>query len=108
MGFPVYNWCKFIHISVCFQINYKGPPIRKLACGAEHSLMSDIRGNLYSFGCPEYGVLGEYIQEYRLAMLEIKEIFECKVMNIFFFISFNICFRFSKKPVSIEYPQHMF
>ncbi|KAL4221544.1 Protein rcc2 [Mactra antiquata] len=40
------------------RISYKGPPIRKLACGAEFSLIADIRGNLYSFGCPEYGQLG--------------------------------------------------
>lgn len=40
------------------RINYKGPPIRKIACGAEFSMMGDIRGNLYSYGCPEYGQLG--------------------------------------------------
>ncbi|XP_046381078.1 protein RCC2-like [Haliotis cracherodii] len=40
------------------RIQFKGPPIRKVACGAEFSMISDINGNLYSFGCPEYGQLG--------------------------------------------------
>ncbi|XP_060578090.1 protein RCC2-like [Ruditapes philippinarum] len=39
-------------------LNVVPPPIRKLACGAEFSMIADIRGNLYSFGCPEYGQLG--------------------------------------------------
>ena len=46
------------HVASAQRINYKGPPIRKLACGAEFSMIADIRGNLYSFGCPEYGQLG--------------------------------------------------
>lgn len=50
------------HQSTCMstpvKINYKGPPIRKVACGGEFSMLTDIRGNLYSFGCPEYGQLG--------------------------------------------------
>ncbi|KAK2148571.1 hypothetical protein LSH36_491g03051 [Paralvinella palmiformis] len=40
------------------RIQYKGPPICRVACGAEFSMIADIRGNLYSFGCPEYGQLG--------------------------------------------------
>jgi len=40
------------------RINYRGPPIRKLSCGGDFSMITDIRGNLYSFGCPEYGQLG--------------------------------------------------
>ncbi|XP_060068574.1 protein RCC2 homolog [Ylistrum balloti] len=40
------------------RISYKGPPIRKMSCGAEFSMICDIRGNLYSFGCPEFGQLG--------------------------------------------------
>ncbi|GAB1602255.1 protein RCC2-like [Argonauta hians] len=39
-------------------VHYKGPPVRKLACGAEFSMIVDVRGSLYSFGCPEYGQLG--------------------------------------------------
>lgn len=46
------------HVASPQRVNYKGPPIRKLACGAEFSMIADIRGNLYSFGCPEYGQLG--------------------------------------------------
>ena len=41
-----------------FQIPHKGPPIRRVACGAEFSMMVDVRGNLFSFGSPEYGQLG--------------------------------------------------
>lgn len=29
-----------------------------MACGAEFSMVVDCKGNLYSFGCPEYGQLG--------------------------------------------------
>lgn len=41
-----------------FQIMYNGQPITKMACGAEFSMIMDCKGNLYSFGCPEYGQLG--------------------------------------------------
>uniref|UniRef100_A0A8C5LHF5 Regulator of chromosome condensation 2 n=1 Tax=Jaculus jaculus TaxID=51337 RepID=A0A8C5LHF5_JACJA len=40
------------------QIMYNGQPITKMACGAEFSMIMDCKGNLYSFGCPEYGQLG--------------------------------------------------
>ena len=30
----------------------------KVGCGAEFSMILDIKGGLYSFGCPEYGALG--------------------------------------------------
>ncbi|XP_063173387.1 protein RCC2 isoform X2 [Candoia aspera] len=40
------------------QIMYNGQPITKVACGAEFSMIMDCKGNLYSFGCPEYGQLG--------------------------------------------------
>lgn len=40
------------------QIQYSGAPIRRIACGGEFSVISDINGNVYSFGCPEYGQLG--------------------------------------------------
>ena len=33
---------------------------------------------------------------------------ECKIVNIFLPISFNICFGCSKEGCSFEYPQHMF
>ena len=42
------------------QISYKGPPIRKVACGADFSFIVDIKGHAYSFGCPEYGQLGKF------------------------------------------------
>lgn len=40
------------------KISYRGPPIKKVAAGGDFSMLVDIRGNLYSFGCPEYGQLG--------------------------------------------------
>ncbi|XP_052759859.1 protein RCC2 homolog [Mya arenaria] len=46
------------HVASPQRIAYRGPPVRTFACGAEFSMMADIRGNLYSFGCPEYGQLG--------------------------------------------------
>uniref|UniRef100_H9GE99 RCC1-like domain-containing protein n=1 Tax=Anolis carolinensis TaxID=28377 RepID=H9GE99_ANOCA len=42
----------------CLYIMYNGQPITKVACGAEFSMVMDCKGNLYSFGCPEYGQLG--------------------------------------------------
>ncbi|EEB12098.1 conserved hypothetical protein [Pediculus humanus corporis] len=39
-------------------IKYKGPPIVKVDCGAEFSMILDVRGSLHSFGLPEYGQLG--------------------------------------------------
>ncbi|KAM7351611.1 protein RCC2 isoform 1-T2 [Cochliomyia hominivorax] len=39
-------------------INYRGPPIVRVGCGAEFSVILDIKGNLHTFGLPEYGQLG--------------------------------------------------
>lgn len=39
-------------------IQYNGQPLVKVACGAEFSMVVDCKGNVYSFGCPEYGQLG--------------------------------------------------
>lgn len=39
-------------------IKYKGAPIVKVDCGAEFSMVLDVRGSLHSFGLPEYGQLG--------------------------------------------------
>lgn len=47
------------HVAAPQRISYRGPPIRTIACGADFSMIADIRGNLYSFGCPEYGQLGK-------------------------------------------------
>lgn len=43
---------------VSLQISYNGQPLVKVSCGAEFSMVVDCKGNLYSFGCPEYGQLG--------------------------------------------------
>lgn len=40
------------------RINYTGPPIIKAGCGAEFSVILDVKGNLHTFGLPEYGQLG--------------------------------------------------
>lgn len=40
------------------RLNYAGPQIIKVGCGADFSMILDIKGNLYSFGLPEYGQLG--------------------------------------------------
>ncbi|CAG0890722.1 unnamed protein product [Cyprideis torosa] len=37
---------------------FRGPRINKIACGAEFSMIVDRLGQLYSFGLPEYGQLG--------------------------------------------------
>lgn len=42
-----------------FQIRYRGPPIVKVVCGGDFSMILDLKGNLHSFGDPEYGQLGE-------------------------------------------------
>uniref|UniRef100_A0A8C0JY72 Regulator of chromosome condensation 2 n=1 Tax=Canis lupus dingo TaxID=286419 RepID=A0A8C0JY72_CANLU len=47
-----------LFISLLKNIMYNGQPITKMACGAEFSMIMDCKGNLYSFGCPEYGQLG--------------------------------------------------
>ncbi|XP_051161683.1 protein RCC2 homolog [Leptopilina boulardi] len=40
------------------KVKYSGPPIIKIGCGAEFSMILDIKGGLHSFGSPEYGALG--------------------------------------------------
>ncbi|XP_055644647.1 protein RCC2 homolog [Toxorhynchites rutilus septentrionalis] len=40
------------------RLNYSGPQLIKIGCGADFSMVLDIKGNLYSFGLPEYGQLG--------------------------------------------------
>ncbi|CAG0894071.1 unnamed protein product [Darwinula stevensoni] len=40
------------------KITFKEGPVVKVACGAEFSMIITNRGCLYSFGCPEYGQLG--------------------------------------------------
>lgn len=45
-------------VPVPTRINYRGPPIIKVGCGGEFSIILDCKGGLHSFGCPEYGQLG--------------------------------------------------
>lgn len=44
------------------RINYRGAPIIKVSCGAEFSVILDIKGNLHTFGLPEYGQLGKFLK----------------------------------------------
>jgi alpha-tubulin suppressor-like RCC1 family protein len=39
------------------QIDYKGKPIIRMACGGDFSMIVDIGGGLHSFGSPEHGQL---------------------------------------------------
>lgn len=34
-------------------------PVVRVSCGGEFSVMVDCKGAVYTFGCPEYGQLGE-------------------------------------------------
>lgn len=45
-------------ITKATRINYTGPPIIKVGCGAEFSVILDVKGNIHTFGLPEYGQLG--------------------------------------------------
>ncbi|XP_036320932.1 protein RCC2 homolog isoform X4 [Rhagoletis pomonella] len=45
-------------VNIPTPINYRGPPIIRIGCGAEFSAILDIKGNLHTFGLPEYGQLG--------------------------------------------------
>lgn len=40
------------------RVRYRGPPIVKVVCGGDFSIILDLKGNLHSFGDPEYGQLG--------------------------------------------------
>ncbi|XP_023210764.1 protein RCC2 homolog [Centruroides sculpturatus] len=45
-------------INIPTRTSFKGRPIVKIACGAEFSVIADVKGCIFSFGCPEYGQLG--------------------------------------------------
>ncbi|CAD7086110.1 unnamed protein product [Hermetia illucens] len=45
-------------VTTATKIHYRGPPIIRIGCGADFSVILDIKGNLYTFGLPEYGQLG--------------------------------------------------
>lgn len=48
------------------RINYRGPQIIKVGCGAEFSAILDIKGNLHTFGLPEYGQLGKFDIDWKI------------------------------------------
>lgn len=39
-------------------LQYDGPKIVKISCGADFSVILDVDGNMHAFGLPEYGQLG--------------------------------------------------
>lgn len=41
------------------RIDYNGAPIVQIGCGGEFSAILNFEGNLYTFGLPEFGQLGE-------------------------------------------------
>lgn len=45
-------------IPTATKVKYTGAPIIKVGCGADFSIILDIKGGLHSFGTPEYGALG--------------------------------------------------
>ncbi|KAL3282791.1 hypothetical protein HHI36_005957 [Cryptolaemus montrouzieri] len=67
-------------ILVPTRINYRGPPIIKVGCGAEFSVILDIKGGLHTFGLPEYGQLGHNTD------------------GKFFKTSTKLCFNFESSP----------
>lgn len=69
------------------RINYRGPPIIKVGCGAEFSVILDIKGNLHSFGLPEYGQLGKWFVTHSSVFRSITK----KSNNLFFIHLFHIC-----------------
>ncbi|XP_003962937.1 protein RCC2 homolog [Takifugu rubripes] len=60
-------------------ISYDGQPLVKVACGAEFSMVVDCKGNLYSFGCPEYGQLGHNSDGKFIARAQRIE-FDCEII----------------------------
>lgn len=48
------------------KVVYSGPPIVKVGCGLDFSMILDIKGTLYAFGSPEYGQLGNNTDGKRL------------------------------------------
>ena len=39
-------------------INYTGPPVIKVSAGKEFSMLLDVEGCVWTFGCQEFGQLG--------------------------------------------------
>ena len=50
--------CSIGTIKTPTAINYSGPPVIKVSAGFRFSLMLDVEGCVWSFGCQEFGCLG--------------------------------------------------
>jgi len=50
--------CSIDTITKPTQINYSGPPVIKVSCGKEFSMLLDVEGCVWTFGSQEFGQLG--------------------------------------------------
>lgn len=70
------------------RINYVGPQIIKVGCGAEFSCILDVNGNLHTFGCPEYGQLGHNTDgKYFITATKLSYHFEMSPRRICLYLS---------------------
>lgn len=65
-------------VTTSAKLLYKGPPIKLFGCGSDFSAIVDVRGNLYTFGNPEYGQLG-HNSDGKYFLTSSKLAFDCKV-----------------------------
>ncbi|XP_064876722.1 protein RCC2 homolog [Oncorhynchus nerka] len=75
-------------------IQYNGQPLVKVACGAEFSMVVDCKGNLYSFGCPEYGQLVRHVQNWMVS---------CALHDVLFLSGHNSDGKFIARAQRIEF-----
>ncbi|MBZ3868859.1 Protein RCC2 [Sciurus carolinensis] len=69
------------------QIKYNAQPTTKMACETEFSMIMDCKGNLCSFGFPEYGQLGHnWDGEFIIRALRIKNDFELVPQRVAIYI----------------------
>ncbi|MBZ3884164.1 Protein RCC2 [Sciurus carolinensis] len=69
------------------QITYNGQPTTKMACETEFSIIMDCKGNLRSFGFPEYGQLGHnWDGKFIIRALRIKNDFELVPQRVAIYI----------------------
>ena len=77
---PISTNSNFLHIFwTPLQIDYKGKPIVKMACGGEFSMILDITGGLFAFGNPEFGQLGKLTSHSQSQVTSLHLNLKCKV-----------------------------
>ena len=67
------------------QINYDGPDVVKIACGAEFSMLVDKNGGVWSWGHPEHGQLGHNTDGSFLGSYSYSSVIVC--MSQLFYLS---------------------